>query len=137
EANRVHHVVAHRAGSVRSVLRQSFPDGELRRNGILLKRWHVRRRRGRGSTDEILENPVPSNHRRGAGRVRGDGQNAAVPEQSASLTIIAQFDPAEAAAVNVRDAVVLGETFVEVRVIGIEQVEHATVFPKYTLDEQL
>ena len=43
-------------------------------------------------------------------------------------------DAAEAAAVDVRDAVVLGEPLVEERVVGAQQVEHAAVFAQDALE---
>ena len=46
-------------------------------------------------------------------------------------------DAAEAAAVDVRDAVVLGEPLVEERVVRLEQVEHAAVLAQDALEEQL
>ena len=46
-------------------------------------------------------------------------------------------DAAEAAAVDVRNAVVLREPLVEERVVGLQQVEHAAVLAQDALEEQL
>ena len=59
-----------------------------------------------------------------------------MPQQSAPR-IIGDGDPAEAAAVHVRYAVVAGEPLVEERVVGGEQIDHAAVFAHDALEEQL
>ena len=53
-----------------------------------------------------------------------------------SLSVV-ERDAAEAAAVDVRDAVVLGEALVQERVVRLQQVEHAAVLAQDALEEQL
>ena len=56
------------------------------------------------------------------------------PPRSLSASSV---DAAEAAAVDVRDAVVLREPLVEERVVRLQQVEHAAVLAQDALEEQL
>ena len=54
----------------------------------------------------------------------------------AADAVVAEFHPAEAAAVDVRDPVVLGQPLVEERVVGPHEIERAPVLPQDAADEQ-
>ena len=102
----------------------------------VLERRDVRRRRRRRSGQDVVEDPfAPSNHRRPVGE-RGGGQEAPLAEETASILVL-QRDPAEVAAVDVRDAVMFREPFVQERVVGCHEVEHAAVLVQDALEEEL
>ena len=73
------------------------------------------RRRRRGHAEDIFKNPLAANDRRGASGVGGNGENAALAEQAAASAVLAEVDSPEAAAIDVGDAVVLGEAAIDDR----------------------
>ncbi len=119
EAHGIHQLVTARAGDVGAVLGQPLADRERRRDRVVLERRHVRRRRRRRRAEDVLEDPLAADHRRRAGRVRGDRQDAPLAEQAAPHAVVAELDAPELAAVDVRDAVVLGQPLVQVRVVRL------------------
>ena len=101
------------------------------------ERWDVRRRRWRCRGEEIFEHPLPTQHGRGSRRIRRDGQEAAVAEQTTACAVGGQGDSTEVAAAHVRDPIVPGQPLVQERVIGVEQIEHAALLPEDAVDEEL
>ena len=79
---------------------------------------HVRRRRRRRRAEEVLEDPLAAHDRRGAVRIRRHRQDAALPEQPPRAAVVAQASRAGRAALDVRDAVVAREPFVDEGVVG-------------------
>ena len=119
------------------MLGQALADGEIRRHGIVVQRRHIGRRRWRRRPKKVLEDPLAPNHRRGARGVGRNGQNASLAQQAAALPVGAERDAAKAIAVDMGDAVMLGEALVEEGVVRLEQIEHAPVLAKHALDEKL
>ena len=72
--------------------------------------------------EDVLQDPLASQHRGRAVRIRRHGQDAALTEQPAPRLVGERHAP-EVAAVDVRDAVVPREPFVDVCVVGVEQVD--------------
>ncbi len=124
EAGRVDHRVAGGAGRVVAVLRH--PLAHRRRPGLrplLRQRRHVRRRIGRRRAEDVVEDPLAANHRRGPDRGRGHRQDAAVAEQAAARAVGRQRDAAEVAALHAGDAVVPREPLVQERVVRREHLD--------------
>src|SRR5688572_16136613 len=59
-----------------------------------------------------------------------------MPEESSARTFV-ERDAPEAAAANVRDAVMAGEALVNERVVGVDQIEDAAVFADDGVEQQL
>ena len=97
---------------------------------------NVGRRRRRRRAQQVLENPLAALHHRGPVGVRRHRQDAALPQQPAAVGI-GQRHPAELRAVDIRDAVVLGQALIEEGVVGVQQFQHAAVFAQDALEEQL
>ena len=104
--------------------------------GGRLERRHVWRRRGGWRREQVLENPLAAQHRRSAGAIRGQRQDAPLPQQAAARLFL-QLDTTEVAAVDMRNAVVLRQPLVHERVTGRQQIEHAAVVAQDAVDEQL
>ena len=85
--------------------------------GLGLQFGHVGRRGRRRRSEERFENPLAALHDRGPVGVRGHRQDAALSQEAAAARIV-EGHLAELGAVDVRDAVVLGEPLVEERVIA-------------------
>src|SRR5690606_25512088 len=129
EADGVHAAVAGGADRVGAVHLQLFAHAQLpavRADGLQLR--YVRRGRGRGSAEQILENPLAALHDGRTVGVGGDGQDAALAQQAAARRTGRQGNLAELRSVDVGDAVVLGETLVEIRVVRVEHFEDVAVF---------
>ena len=94
-------------------------------------RWWWRRR-----AEHVLENPLAAQHRCRAVGARRDHQEAALAEQPAPR-IVGQRHAAELAAVDVGDAVVLRQPFVDEGVVSGQQVEDVTVFTHDAVEEEL
>ena len=99
------------------------------------QRRHVGRRVGRRRPQDVGQDPLAAKHRRRPHRVRGDGQDAALPEQPAPVP--AHRHAPEVAPLHVGNAVVPREPVVDEGVVGVEQVEDAAVLPHDALEEQL
>src|SRR5262245_28628583 len=95
-----------RVGPVRS---EAFANRQTGGNGIVIQRGYVRQRRWRRGAEEVVENPFSPDHRRGARGIRGNGEDAALPEQPATLPlgVVGERNATEVAAVDVRNAIVL------------------------------
>src|SRR6185369_13959433 len=90
----------------------------------------------RRSAENILEDPFPANHRRGPIGTRGARQNRALTQQTAAHTVFRQRHPPESFAKHAWNSVVPGETFVQERVVGIQQIEHAAIFAEDAFKKQ-
>src|SRR5207247_3936097 len=80
---------------------------------------------------------LAANHRRGPRGIRRHRENAALAKQPAPLSVLAQRDAAEATAIDVLNAVMLRESFIQKRVIRLQQVEHAAVLAQDILNKEL
>src|SRR3982751_5317652 len=85
-----------------------------RRVDLVLERRHVRRWWGRRRPDEVVENPLAADDRRGAAGVRRHEPHAAFAED-ALPRFVGDCHAAELAAMDAGDAVVAGEPFVHER----------------------
>ena len=94
-----------------------------------------RRRRRRGA-QQTLQNPLAALHHRSPVGVRGDRENAALPQQSAAVRV-GERHAAELRAVDIGDAVVLRQALVEKSVVGVQQVQHAAVLAQHAGKEQV
>jgi len=83
----IHDVVTTRARGICPVSREACAHRQRRRDSVVVERGHVGRRGRRRFASERRENPVTANHRRGARGVRGDSENAALPQQAAALAL--------------------------------------------------
>ena len=137
EAQRIHDLVADGARRVRPVL--FHPLAQRVRLAVVLvflERRHVGRRRQRRRAEQVVQDPFAAHHRRGSIGVRGDHEDAALPEQTLPR-FVGHGHAAKLAAVHVRDPVVLRDAFVHERVVGGHQVEHVAVLAHDAAEEQL
>src|SRR5690606_34192529 len=101
------------------------------------KHRHVgRRRRWRGAQD-VVQDPLPPQYGRGTPRAGGDGEDGALAQDAAPLFGVGKGDLPEPTPVDAGNAVVPSQTFVQVRVIRLQQLEHAGVLPDAVRYEQL
>ncbi len=129
--------MAARAGRIVAVLLHPFAHGErLLAVGVVREWRHVRRRRGRRRADQVFEDPLATHDRRRAVGVRSHHENTAFSEKPLS-SIVGERHPPELTAVHIRDAVVSGQTLVDERVVGGQQIDHVTVFAHDAVEEQL
>ena len=92
---------------------------------------------GRRRAEQVFENPPAAVHGGGPRGHRRDRQHAALPQQPAPRAVRVERDAAEVAAVNIRDAVVARQPFVHERVVGVDQIDDASVFADDALEEHL
>ena len=83
--------------------------------------------RGGRRAEDDFEDVLPSQGRARPVGVRGQGEHAAHPHQTAPVRARRQGDPADLGAGDARDLVVRGEVLVEVSVVGVEQFQDAPV----------
>src|SRR5262249_45612124 len=106
-------------------------------HGALVERWHVREGRRRRRAEDTVQEPYPTNDRRCSGRVRGDGQDAALPQQPAAVAVRRQGHAAKAAAVDIWNPIVLGKALIEKGVVRPDQIEHAAILADYAVEKEL
>ena len=99
-------------------------------------RVHVGRRRRHGRRQDVLEQPLAPNRRRGAGRVRRHGQHARLAEQPPAV-LVGQRHAPEVAAVHAGNPVVARELLVEKRRVRRQQLHDAAVGLQLIVEEQL
>src|SRR5438128_2018660 len=87
----------------------------LARALVFSERRHVRRRWRWRCGQEVLENPFATTDDRRAISQGCDRQNAALPEQAATI-LVGNRDAAEMAAVDIRKAIVFGQALIHERV---------------------
>src|SRR5439155_14936838 len=102
-----------------------------------VERGHIREWRRRRRSENVAQDPYSANHRRSPRRVGRDRQYTAVPQQSATLAVRSERHAPEAAAVDVRNPVVLCQSLVEKRVVRLDEVEHTAIFTQNAVHEQL
>ena len=95
------------------------------------------RRRRHLQTEDVVQQPLAAQDRRGSIGIRGGGEHGGVGQQSAALIRVRQRDAAEAAAVDTRNPIMPREPLVDERVVGAEQVEHAAILGDRAGDKQL
>src|SRR6185437_7092393 len=96
-----------------------------------------RRRGWRGRAQEVLEGPLAADDRRSARGVRREGQDAALAQQPAAPGFRLERNASKPRAVDVRQAVMLGEPFVEPGVVRPDQLKHTAILPQDLFQEQL
>src|SRR6185436_10264555 len=87
--------------------------------------------------EDVVEDPHPAQHRRRSRRIRRDRQNASVPEQSAARAAWGKRYTPKAAAINLGNSVMLGQTLVEEGVVGPDQIAHAAILAQDAVHEEL
>ena len=138
QAERIHQVVARGADRrcSRCSASRSRTD-EVAVHGVVLQRRHVGQRRRRRDAEKIVEDELAAQDRRGPGRIRRDRQDASLTKQSAAPAVLVERDAPEAAAIHVRDAVMLRQPLVDERVVRAQQIEHAAILAQDALEEEL
>ena len=119
EAGRIDHRVAAGAGWIGPMQGETLADGRnlgagpyLRQRGV-----DVRRRWRHLDAEDVVEQPFPAQHRRGAVGIRRGSQQRAVREEATALIGVRERDPPEAGAVDAGNAVVTRQTFVDEGVV--------------------
>ena len=125
------------ADRIRSVLGQPSANREVPVHRVVLQGRHVRQRRGWRHPKNILEDPLAANDRRGPRGIGRHRQNACLAKQPASPAVLAQRDAPEVAAIHMRDAVMLGQPFVDIREIRAQQVECAPILAQDAFEKEL
>src|SRR5258708_39541211 len=125
-----------RAGRIGAVLGHTFAHGkDLSGIGRLLQWGNVWRRWRRRRAKDITQNPLASNNRGCPRSIGRHGKNTALPEQTAADAALVKCDAAEAAAVDVGDAVMLRQTLIHKGVVGPQKVEHIPVLAHDALEK--
>ena len=102
------------------------------------QRRHVWRRIRRAHPEDVRHDPLAARHRRGSFGLGGRRQNGRLAEQAfPHIHVRAERDAPELAAVNIRDAVVLGQPLVDERVVRRQQVDDAAVLADDAVEQQL
>ena len=100
--------------------------------GIRHSRWkrrNVRRRIRRLHAENIRHDPLPASDRRGSIGLRCGNEKSTLAYQALShIHVGTERDPAELASVNIRDAVVLGQSLIDKRIIRNQQLGDGTIF---------
>ena len=99
------------------MLLKLLPHAHRRTGFRFLEARHIGGRRRRRRVQDVIQNPLASNHRRRAGRVGGHGKDTPLAQQAPPPVVVPELDAAEVAAVDIRDAVVLGQALVQERVV--------------------
>src|ERR1700683_309801 len=92
----------------------------------LVERGYIGRRRWRGSVQEVFEDPLTAQHRRGAGGIGRDGENAGL-RQDAATRCAGEVDLTELSALDARDAVEGSQLLIQEGILAIDEVEDAAV----------
>ena len=121
QTDRIHEFVTTRARRALPVRLHALAHG-LRLARLLVERRHVGRRLRRRRTQNVRQHVLAAHHRRGPVVLRVQRQDAAVAEQSPAL-LVRDRDAAELSAVDVRQAVVARQPFVDERVVRAQQVD--------------
>ena len=132
EPERVHAVVARAAQRLLAMNGERLAQGWGAAGDFLFgifEQRNVGGRRWRRRAEDVFQYEQAAFHRRGARGVRRDDEHGAVGEDAAARRVLRQADAAHLRAfdVEIRQVVMLRETFVEEGVIGIEEFQHAAV----------
>ena len=134
----VHLRMAAGAHRIRAVLRHLLAHRQhLRRVPLFLQLGHVCRRRRRCRAENVFQDPLAADHRRGPVRTRRPGQNRALSQQPAAHAVAGKRNLPEALAIDAGNAVVLRQPLVQERVVRVEQIEDAAILPDDAVEEQL
>ena len=94
------------------------------------QRRHVRRRIGRRRAEDVVQDPLAAQHRRGADGMRRQREDAAVPQQSPARATAPATPPGGSGfPARSEDAVVRRDPFVEERVVGRQEIQGRRVLP--------
>ena len=143
EADRIHQPVTLHAIGAHAMLQHLLahrlvPGVAARDPPARLERWNIRRRIRRTHAENVRHDPLASRDRRRSLRLGRRRQEGALAEQPAPhVHLGAERHAPELAAVDVRDAVVSGQPFVDERVVRRQQIDHAAVFTNDAVEEQL
>ena len=97
----------------------------------------IRRRRRRRRPEEVLQDELPTLHRRSAARVRGDHQHRRLRQQSTARTFLGQSHAAEIVALDVRNAVVFGQIFIGKCVVAVQEFQDTAVVAQHVGEDHL
>ena len=137
QPDRIHHLVARRAGRVLPVLGQPLAHRQrLLVLHVFHQRRHVAGRRRRRHAEQHFHHVFTAQHRRRPVGKRGERQDAGVAEQPDAIRI-GDGDAPERAALYVGDAVMPRQHLVDERVVGGQQVDDAAVLAHDAVEEQL
>ena len=93
----------------------------------LVEVGHVRRRLGRRRVEQVVENPLAAQHRRGARRVRRHRQHAALREHARRAACRVRSTRRNSGPLTSGDAVMPRQPLVEIRVLAVDEVEDAAI----------
>ena len=96
---------------------------------------HARRGGRRRTVEHHLHHPFAPFNGACTGRMRGQGEDAGMTQQSPSL-VVGILHPPEVAASHVRHAVVPGQPSIDEGVIGRVQLEHTAIFSHQIVEEE-
>ena len=127
--------VALRAGGVTRMQRRHLPLGEPL-GDLVGELRHVLRRFGELFAEQHRGEPVAPQDRTRAGGARLRGERGGQAENAAAAVLPHPLDPPPLRARHALDSVVLGQIFVQERVIGVEQRRDRPVILKKVGDEE-
>ncbi len=107
-----------------------------RANRLFVEVGHVGGGRGRRRVEQVVQDPLAAQHRRGPRGIGGHGQHAALRQHSAARRA-GQVHAAEFRSGHARDAVMAREALVEERIPGVDEIEDAAVFTDHVVQEEL
>ncbi len=112
------------------------PHRDGRADGHFVQVRHVGGRLGRGRVEQVVENPLAAQHRRGARGVRRDGQHAALREHAGTRQP-RQLHPAQLGPRHVGNPVMPRQALVDEGILPVDEVQNAAVFANHVGDERL
>ena len=120
------------------MLREALADGQPHRRGVGVQVGvHAGRRRRHGQAEDVVQQPLAAQDGRRPVGIGGGRQYRSMREQAPPLLPIREGDSPEPATLDAHYVIVLRQPFVDERVVGIQQVRDAAVFPQRAGDEQL
>ena len=125
EAEGVHPRMAGGAVRIGAMPLKLVPQGRSGSAGLLVDRRNVSRRRGGRVAEQVVQNPLPPQHRRGARGIGGDGEDAGVREHAAARCS-AQIDPPELGPAHPVNPVEPRQILVEVGVATVQKLQDAS-----------
>ena len=92
----------------------------------VLQRRNLGRRRRRWRAEQVCEDPLAAQHRRGPVGIRSHRQDTGLTEETSTLPVIERHSP-KVVAIDIGNSVMLRQTFVHERVVGSQQLHHAAI----------
>ena len=137
KAQRIHQTVAARTSRIGAVLDQPLPNCQAAIDRLVFQRRNVRRCAGGGGTP-IRFSSTQCPRITGEVRVLYEVTVRMLPWRSSPPLGVSPFKlhAPEPAPINMRYPVVLGEAFIQIRVVGAEQVEDASILPDRAFQKQ-